>query len=282
MRIVFSKDRAAQLDLLLRSLALNALPDSTAVVWRASPIYADFYWNGYATLLRERREVLSYLQREDDFETCVREALARAGDFVTFLCDDDVLYLDITTLSPSPGELLAAHPEILCFSLRLGLNTTYCYPHNCRQAVPLVAPIDQAILWDWPGQPYDWGYPHSLDGHIFRTADVQAALEGRHWSNPNTLEDELGAGLRELDPHWSRGRMASYFHSALVGVPVNQTTETHRTNRNGETHGVSAEDLNGRYLAGWRLALDSVVAAEVDAAHREFPLRWEARSEAVA
>ena len=48
-----------------------------------------------------------------------------------------------------------------------------------------------ATTWHWMGMEGDWGYPMSLDGHIFRTAEIAPLLEHLDYRNPNVLEAAL-------------------------------------------------------------------------------------------
>lgn len=89
--LIFSKDRAAQLDLLLRSIDKHApkLYSSLTVLCTYSAL--DFL-DGYAACAQEHTDVRVTYQRV--FEDRVREWLADAGLLVSFLVDDDVFYRD--------------------------------------------------------------------------------------------------------------------------------------------------------------------------------------------
>lgn len=90
--LVFSKDRAAQLDLLLRSidryvrLTNGFRYASLVVLWDAS---ASEYEKAYRRCIAERRATF---WREYDFEKQVRHWLDQCFDLVSFLVDDDVFY----------------------------------------------------------------------------------------------------------------------------------------------------------------------------------------------
>lgn len=96
--LIFSKDRAAQLDLLLRSIETYApkLYGSLTVLWDAS---APEYERGYRRLIADKRRVGVSFWREYDFEKQVRHWLSAGslGDLVSFLVDDDVFYRDTSS-----------------------------------------------------------------------------------------------------------------------------------------------------------------------------------------
>lgn len=114
--LVFSKDRPAQLDLLLRSIDTHApdLYSTITVLYTASS--ADFY-RGYSICFSEHANVRFELQ--SDFERDVHYWLSRAGALISFLVDDDVFYRDAHPL------IEAKNPH--CCSLRGG---DYDYPFS--------------------------------------------------------------------------------------------------------------------------------------------------------
>lgn len=110
--LVFSKDRACQLDLLLRSIDRHA-PDvyrSLSVLYTAS---SAKLMRGYAVAFAEHAHVKFVL--EHDFEAQTRKWLSLANGPVSFLVDDDVFYRD------------AQPPERLPWSYRGG---DYDYPFS--------------------------------------------------------------------------------------------------------------------------------------------------------
>ena len=182
--IVFSRDRAAQLDLLLSSLRANApgLLDSLTVLWRASD---DLYRQAYDTCAEEHPDVEFVV--EHSFADDVRSLLAPA-ELVVFFTDDSVLFRSLEDRERTPQEWLADDPELLCFSLRLGRNCEECYPYGCRQRLPDFASHGDALSWAWGGADCDFGYPMSLDGHIMEAEVPRQMLGAQQPANPNELE----------------------------------------------------------------------------------------------
>lgn len=269
--IVVSRDRPAQLDLCLRSLALyGQWIDGVRVIWKATSEAAHV---GYHTCAREHEGVL-FVDEGDDFRATTLRTVARAGlGLLMFVTDDDVMIDSPYSHGYSgPGPLLHADHDLLCVSLRLGANTKECYSLRKTQHVPAI-PESGVMRWPWRGAEGDFSYPGSLDGHIFRSEQLHILISANwpDWKNPNELEDHLSRGCETaLLP-----RMACYRHSCLVGVPVNRVGETHKRNRWGEKHPAPTEDLIYHYNRGYRLALDTIDASKVNAAHVEFPLAWE-------
>lgn len=248
MRIIFSRDRAAQLDLLLQSLEKNTMSGntaSTAVLWKASD---DDYVRGY-----DRVQELWPLVRfhyEQDFDTDFRAPLVFADSgYVTFLCDDDVLYRKVPAVYPAD---VMANEDVLTFSLRLK------------------DPWEQP--WTWHDLPrHDWGYPGSIDGHTFRVSDVLRMVEGQTIENPLMLETILAHRCDAF--RWWRPYMAAYAEQALVGVPVNTVADDQRR-PHGEFHSQPAYALNQRFLNGERIDLDALDFTGVDGCLHEIPFHW--------
>lgn len=247
--IVFSRDRACQLDLLLRSLLRNGegLFD-VKVIWRGGTIPYGICAEEHPNTEFIRENGLTYQVR----------SLVRRFKSVTFFTDDSVLYREVT-LEPL---LTLAEEQILTFSLRLGRNTTVCYPLDSKQVIP-ETPDGPVMIWRWRGAQGDFSYPMSVDGHIFRTADILPLIEDRHFSTPNHLEEIL------MSQKIGRPLMASYPHSCLVGIPANIVNTTH-PNRHANSH--SPADLNAAYLEGKRLDLDALDFSDIRGAHQELDL----------
>lgn len=244
MRIVFSRDRAAQLDLLLRSLVRNAPAEVVDVIWWANE--ARFI-NGYGQALDGR--VRPWFTPPDKFRERLMALLEYAGDrHVTFFCDDDIVY---RPLLASPSYWLQ-NPRVLCFSWRLSADEN---------------------PWRWAGLPRtDHGYPGSIDGHTFRVNDVLDMIWGHdEIVNPTALEHVLANACDNLAAH--RPLMAASSQQVLVGVPVNRVSETSRC-PHGEEHPQSTRELNDRFLAGERIDLDALDFRGVAGCHHEIPFVW--------
>lgn len=236
--IILSKDRPAQLDLLLRSLERNGGRQFDPVVCREPAGHG--------------------------FESAVRGWLDLAGEFVCFMCDDGILY------RPLPiGFEACRNPFCIATSLRLGDNTTEFYPAGTSNIRP------GSHLWPWKLQDWqvagDFFYPGSIDGHVFRTADVRRMLAGKQFPNPTALECALVAGCDELAQE--RPLMACYPHSVYVGNPVNRVSEQSGV-RFGSRYPVTAQECQERFRRGERIDLDALDFSHVDGAHTEIELKW--------
>lgn len=263
--IVLSKDRPAQLDLLLRSVTCNALNlvDSVSILWSSSN---GGYAAGYGICEADHPDCDFYSQGH--FHSNVMQLLDEADDYVMFLTDDSYFYREVPDADPC--AILNYETAAICFSLRLGQNTDTCYPLRGRiQITPVFEDGGDYYIWEWRTGDGDFGYPGSLDGHIFRKKDLLSLIDGaENWWNPNTLEDVLSRNVyKDFKPF-----MSSFYDSVLVGIPANRTSTSHPGNRYGEDFMVDPLHLNREYLDGKRILFPAVSPDAVKAAHQEMAL----------
>jgi hypothetical protein len=222
-------------------------------VYRApSPAFDE----GYRSLeVAERVRLVA----QGDFRDDVLRAIGGGSDHVVFHTDDDVFFRAPQAAPDLPDGFAA-------FSLRLGLNTTHCYPLGRDQAVPRATPDGPLLAWDWTGADGDFAYPMSLDGHVLAKQLLRRMLRRASFSNPNELEGEL-----HLRRHLAPRLMLAFRESCVVGIPANVVSETHR-NRAGKDPGESPEQLNERFLGGERIDIDAMDFSGVSGAHEPLPL----------
>ena len=174
--IVFSKDRACQLDLFLRSVEKNAgeLLEIT-VLYDSSN--SDFE-KGYQKL-KDEHDVR--LIKQSRFYHDIKNILEDSKEYVCFFTDDDIVYRTV----PESISLLDQIFEmsVSCFSLRLGYNTTIRESEGKRfqDALPTqTIELSQNLIgWNRTSLPTGgyWSYPLSVDGHIFRKSDIVSFVD---------------------------------------------------------------------------------------------------------
>lgn len=243
--LIFSRDRAMQLDLLLYSMSKFAPQlHPVRVLYRASN---KEFEEGYYRLRCNWKNV-GWIP-ETDFNAqllgCLRECQAgRMGEdsdylepypYISFLVDDDVFYRPLPPdWMPSPGEAYAP---------RLGNNCTYCFN--------LSRPMNQ--------QEGDFRCTMSLDGHIYLADEILPTItQHAPYCHPNNIEDKL---WDKISP-----RLRYAEQSCLVGIPHNRVG-TH-PNPNG---GGSVVHLNDRFLQGERIVLEDMDFSNVHGVHQIIP-----------
>jgi hypothetical protein len=267
--VIFSKDRAAQLELLLRSFkqffrewsSLNV-----SVVYKASTF--DFE-KGYDLCINNHPEFTYVNEDLQSFKDATLASVKHENPFTFFLVDDIVFKEPISMLDPE-FEHFSQSADSICLSLRLHAGINYCYP--IAQYVPPPMEITEGKNeWSWLGEQGDWGYPLSVDGHVFSTEMIRLFIDQLPYTNPNTFESYMAFNAQDLAPHFPK--MICYKkNSRILNIPANRVQDTF-ANRVGNL--ITAEDLNKKFLQGNRIKLEPFVGYVNNSAHIELPYEFE-------
>jgi hypothetical protein len=172
-----------------------------------------------------------------------------SATYVLFLVDDNIFTGDFFL-----GEVinvLNEHPEALGFSLRLGENTQICYAHDQPQALPQFEEITPGVLkFDWTKAEHDFHYPLEVSSSIYRCLDLLPLINSRSFGSPNELEEKMAASSAHYkDSHpW----LLCYSPSVTFCNPVNRV-QNGLLNRAGVDHDYPVESLANMYDAGYRI-----------------------------
>lgn len=265
--IILSKDRAAQCQLIIESILLNLdWFDNISVVYTTSN---DEYERGYE-ICKNKFPSITFI-KQDNYKDDIMSLVNESYNYTTFFTDDDIVYQNRNGDKSDVLDILESD-NIGCFSLRLGLNTTIQDPYN---NIPTICPkelfgFEDMIFWDWKSVPnyMNFGYPCSVDGHIFRTGQLKEILLQCNFNNPNQQEIAMN-NLRNCVP----SMMASFKHSCVVNTPINRVQET-CSNRNGETFGKNVKDINDNYVSGNYLDFNSIDFSAIVGCHQELDIKW--------
>ena len=262
--IIFSKNRACQLDLLLRTMELNWKTVKDNRVWVLWTATSDALAEGYR-LTFDRHEWVDTMC-EGNFKNDLLSVFDTAQRFSMFLVDDVVFRAPFDPDEAALLDELDRDARIACISLRLCRRINYCYSKSIKSPQPITPEGLEYMLWAWRTQVGDWSYPMSLDGNIFRTEDIHPRLMHLEYSNPNTLEDRLAG------PSIDRPLMACYFDSKLFGVPLNKVQTVRPLNK---SENIDADIINKSYLVGKRMSVRPYQGYENRAAHEVVAPVWE-------
>lgn len=187
--LIFSKDRPMQLCAAIESFLLHCKDSNNVRLFVLYKPSGDPFAAQYA-ILQSRFPGVSFLL-QSDFKTQLLDVV-RNCTYILFLVDDNIFVADFTIADPVAA--LAANPDALGFSLRLGANTTYCYSRDRNQQLPAFSFAAPNIMeFDWTTAQYDFGYPLELSSSLYRSTDLLPLLQQLDFDNPNILEDRLAA-----------------------------------------------------------------------------------------
>ena len=184
---------------------------------------------------------------------------------IIFFVDDIVVTEKIDL-----NELLQFDPGKFVPSLRMGLNIKKNYTTNTLQPFPNFA-NDQGtdlnkIVWRWRDGILDWGYPLSVDGHIFLRQEILSILKLVEFSAPNTLEDALQSFNRLFINRFG----IAYTKSKIMNIPCNKVQE-----ENKNFHGNIHQDLLlKKWQDGLAIDLEKVDGYINNSPHEEIDIRF--------
>ncbi len=258
--IIFSKNRANQLELLLNSILKNSnnIFDVINIIFKAEGEYKEAYEKLIA--FPQYKDVNFYIER--GFASNLNYLLKTDIEFTTFMVDDNVLYSQIPSTKDEILEKIT--DDVVCFSLRLGDNCIYSHPANLNYVLQSHSVINNMIEYNWLQQwPSDFRYPLSVDGHIFKTSFIVGLINKIQYHNPNTLEGNLQRQLNNIP-----NNIWCFKTSVLVGIPVNIVNDTHK-NRNGLEYPISEKELNDKFLNNIIIDLENLNFENINGPHKE-------------
>jgi hypothetical protein len=269
--ILFSLNRPTQLDLFLQSLFQNGnnLFGSIYILWKAT---TEEFEEGYHKCADYHFQTPILWNKEIDFRQQVNDILERCSyDYSCFFTDDNILYRKID-FSYDKIDDLFNYQKIDTLSLRLGRNTIYqnIYTKEGCQAPKLIRNYGQFIIWDI-GDVIGYGnfnYPLSVDGHIFQTNKIRETILKTEFTNPNFLEGNLQQYHKEYPI------MCCCQQNHVVNSPNNRVQSVF-TNWNGAEYPRSPEELNQKFLEGYRINLNRMDFSRIVASHQELELPME-------
>lgn len=274
--LIWSKDRACQLELLMRSTEVHfPVINHIHVVFTYS---SREYKNAYSELMRQYSISSSYFNHahidfyNENFFECgntFKDATLRVlqdskADRICVSTDDSVFFR-------KTEELCEPVIDYDVFSLRLGLNTIVqnpfdgslqpelkCYTTDYRSASN-ISDKDDIISWDVNeyNPLSNYGYINGLDGHIYKKDFLMHHLETMEFKNTNQLE----TGLFHKRPYL-RNRMASFRHSVLVNIPHNNMSQYTQSMSD------SLAKLNCDFLDGKRISLQDIESKVIVGCHQ--------------
>lgn len=304
--IVFSRDRALQLEATLRSFLLHC-QDPEHV--RLNVLYlatSSMHARQYIELAKEynrdlsirfipqlhfRSDLLKLLLPVEDhkFWQHIRPQIIKLSprlgflngfglvdrplEYVLFLVDDNIFIRDFRLRSLE--DSMNTNSDALGFSLRLGRNTTFCYAKNSNQRLPDFVQSQEGVLkFNWTTGELDFGYPLEVSSSIYRWRQTWLLLNRLAFRNPNTLENRMAASKRLYQ--LTHPDLLCFEHSTTFCNPINKV-QTVWDNRSGSHPRYFIEKLADLFNEGFRIQVESYTDFTPNACHQEVDLVLEKR-----
>ncbi|MDQ8195147.1 hypothetical protein QEH59_11975 [Coraliomargarita sp. SDUM461004] len=261
---IFSKDRALQLDGLLRSMLCHIQGSySIQVIYSASN---DQHARAYQEAAEElkRPDLIQWTQENNFSDDLIQQLKAIQTEFVCFLVDDIVFIrpIDLDALD---------RPKIRkgIVSLRLGRNIDYCYTKQKTMQLPDLRPANDSndlLQFDWTRGTYDWAYPLSVDGHIFLTSEIQITVEHLNFRAPNSFE----RALQILTPLYQARAGYCFASPIILNIPLNRV-QGENDNISGT---ITPEYLLQKWQSGQRLHFEQLADIHTQSVHEEVEISF--------
>lgn len=267
--IVFSKDRSMQLDLLIRSIKKNFnIFDKIVILYKATN---QEYKDGYSVIQHRYVNDNIDLYLEKNFKNDLIE-IVNIYNKICFFTDDDVVFRNPSISRESISGVLS-NKNTACISLRLGNNLTI---QDIFTNLPISKPryyrrADKYLFWNFASvqSDTDFGYPLSVDGHIYNKHIVLPLLNNIKFTNPNNMEGNLFSVRYKLPVE-----MCCLDTSSVVNIPANRV-QNEILNRYSGNEQLSAVALNKLYLNKKQFKLSTIESTPVYSSHQLISLEIE-------
>lgn len=266
--IIYTSNRAMQLDLLLRSMErfIDGYDPQKVWVFYKPPLH----WHGYIEIGNKYPGLNFWPQNNfrRDLKNLTKQIKSK---YVLGLCDD---YIFINPLKIDIYYVIGDYSKELlrrkCVNLWLTQGMDFCFSQDRKMETPSYHYKDtDCFWWDWTkikDPKSDWGYPHNVAGHIYRTdyflqmlrwSDLMSFRVSQryplfvHWQGLNTLEMAMNRWRRKSTPY-----MAGLFKQTLLHIAVNTAQNEYMFNQVGEKLEQTQDALAGAYLKGYQIKLE--------------------------
>jgi len=258
--IIYSKDRAAQLELLLRSMKQYFLEwggFEYNILYKCSD---DNFKKGYEKLKGIHNECNFKYIEETNFREQTLSFIYERYPYICFFVDDLYFKSSFSILGRSFYKY--KHDDtILCLSLRMSPYITRCQIKGIESPPPV---LNDDLRWEWREAKGDWSYPMVIDGNIFHTVEIVPLLRSLDYENPSTLEDSLS--LNPIDKPY----MICCEESVVTNNPINKV-QVVNDNNCGD---ISPEELNDNFLKGKIISFKNLIRRNNDP-HQIMTVKYE-------
>jgi tetratricopeptide (TPR) repeat protein/cellulose synthase/poly-beta-1,6-N-acetylglucosamine synthase-like glycosyltransferase/serine acetyltransferase len=265
--ILFSKDRAMQLDCTLRSFLQHCRDSEKTEIKVLYTTSGDRHESQYRELKAAYPSVEFF--RERDFKIDLLSC-SICSAYLLFLVDDNIFVKDFSLCDAIDG--LEKNDDAIGFSLRLGNNTDYCYMLKQSQKIPGFRNLARGVSrFEWTEAECDFGYPMEVSSSIYRTCDILALLQQLDYRNPNTLELALDANKHLF--RTTKNYLLCFDLSVAFCNPINMVQNMWK-NRAGQNLQYSAESLALMFDDGYRIDSKSYSGFTPGSCHQEVELHF--------
>jgi hypothetical protein len=263
--MIFSKDRACQLDLLLRSIKDNFKELKKIIILYlptdnefekgyeiVKKTYPDFEWIKESNFVKDTLDIFNSFKNE----------------FLVNFVDDEIV---IRKNSIKEALDFLRNQYFHCISLRMAPHINYCYTGNLSDEPPEFENVNNLYMWDWRKAKTvngDWNYPSCINSHIYKTEDFKKYISMIQFQHPNGLEANFNNIRQNFKPF-----NICFKKSKSVNIANNLIQNG--TNQHGLIPEWQVNNLNNQFLNGRRLSTKPFYNFENTFATFEKDYEWE-------
>jgi len=202
--IVFSENNPQMLFLTLESLQKNAPKNKINIIYQVN----DNLFEGYE-ICEAHYPKMNFINSKIDYKQDLKSLLKtfNKANQVLLMTDRDILF---EPFDESIIQSMMNNNDILAFSLRLGKNVTHCARMDSDNILK-AEDVKDGMKWDWTKHYLDFGYPFSLQGHIFNIKEFNRFVKNTQFENRNSLEEGL-----QMFENYPKTFMAAFNKSKIV------------------------------------------------------------------
>lgn len=266
--IIFSKDRALQLDATLRSFYFQCEDFYEQKIFVICKYSSDEFKKDY-DIIREEFNCYNNIVFVD--ETSFKDDVinyTKDSDFILWIVDDNIFIKNFNLHKCC--EILHQNKDSVAVSLRLGKNTVYCYPVDKFQAVPEFEEKDDLLSYRWDLAELDFNYCMEVSSSIYRTNDLFDYLKKLEYKNPNTLEEQLNLNKNQIAG--DKKNLICYPESRTFCAPLNKV-QADCNNRDSGNRDYSTLELSKMYKEHKRIAVDNYFTFLPYGCHQDIELK---------
>lgn len=269
--VIFSKDRPAQLDLLLRSWSEQAAEWPQFAVSVLCKSTDPEFERGYDIVRQAFPSV--FFQPEDaarSFKAHVLALIERQERELFHFLADELVFIRGYRTTDEPFQLLRRRPDVAAVALRMSPRITFAQPINLRTPPP---PLHDNV-WSVAQRPRwlervtrlagihsargDWRLQINVDGNVLRYPHLLS-----HFRNLPEIRNLNHLETVFLQNPLPQPHLVCYPESRLINLALNRV-DPHSTY---PFAGHTATEFNRRFLAGERLSYKGLVGLRHNACH---------------
>jgi len=267
--IIYTRNRAMQTDLLLRSMQLNIPDFDLKKIWMFHNL-EPFLPNEMISYGKLKKEFpgINWISQIPSFKNRLKSIVNNIkSDHVLGLADDYIF----TNKYNDVNKILSTSSSVKCINLFLTPESNWNFAQNKPMKRPgMMYAGNGHYFWNWTkikDCKCDFAYSHNVVGHIYRTKYFQELLKWAYpmswelsrkrglnfikWNGVNSLESALSRWRRTSTP-W----MSCYKNQILLHGAINTVQTEWAGNEVGKKQDQTSDFLTQKYLDGYQIKLE--------------------------